>query len=111
MVNGDAGRDDIGGGGGIDRFIVFNGDGSDDYDGGAGNDYYDARTLTGALIVDLLAGQARNADATDLLTSIERVFGGAGNDRIFGSSDVDLMYGGSDVDRFIFTDFEEFISI
>jgi Ca2+-binding RTX toxin-like protein len=174
VVIGDAGQDDIDGGGGNDRFNVLNGDGSDIYDGGAGNDYYDARALTGALVVDLLAGQARNTNATDLLTSIERVYGGAGsdritgdalsnllrggagndtlyggdgndhlfgeagrnslyggngddrlvggdlidvlsggagNDRITGGLDVDVMYGGSDVDRFIFTDFEDFISI
>lgn len=101
IVRGDAGSDEIDGGGGADRFFIENGDGSDIYDGGAGADCYDARALTGVLVVDLLAGEARNGGATDLLTGIERVFGGTAADRITGNTLANLLRGGAGNDTLI----------
>ena len=98
QVRGDAGRDDISTGGGDDWIIAASGDGSDDVDGGNGIDTYDGRLLTTKLVVNLTTGIARNGAATDLLTGIERAFGGSGADLLTGNAGTNRLRGGDGAD-------------
>ena len=98
-VDGGAGRDEIDGAGGNDIFVIRNGDGQDVIDGGTGIDLYDARALTAGVMVNLTVGEARSAGQTDLLTGIERAFGGAGNDRMTGEAGDNLLRGGAGNDQ------------
>jgi Ca2+-binding RTX toxin-like protein len=97
-VRGDAGRDDISTGGGDDWIIAVSGDGSDDTDGGAGIDTYDGRLLTTKLVVNLTTGIARNGGATDVLTGVERAFGGDGADLLSGNAGANQLRGGNGAD-------------
>jgi Ca2+-binding RTX toxin-like protein len=97
-VRGDAGRDDIAAGGGDDWIIAVSGDGSDDVDGGNGIDTYDGRLLTTKLVVNLTTGIARNGAATDLLTGIERAFGGDSADLMTGNAGTNRLRGGDGAD-------------
>jgi RTX calcium-binding nonapeptide repeat (4 copies) len=98
-VRGESGRDDISTGGGDDWIVAASGDGSDNVDGGTGIDTYDGRLLTTKLVVNLTTGIARNSGATDLLTGIERAFGGDGADLLTGNAGANRLRGddGADV--------------
>jgi Ca2+-binding RTX toxin-like protein len=93
LIRGDAGRDDLSGAGGDDRFYAVDSDGNDDIDGGTGIDLYDASAVTGAVTVNLTTGLARSGGATDDLTGIERVWGGAGNDSLTGDQLANTLSG------------------
>ena len=83
-LNGNAGQDEIYGGGGND---TLNGNAQDDYlDGGAGAD-----TITGAAGNDTMLGQA----------GVDTMNGGDGNDTITGGADNDAVNGAGGNDRFV----------
>jgi Ca2+-binding RTX toxin-like protein len=94
VIQGGNGRDDLDGAAGDDRFVITDGDGHDVIDGGSGIDTYDARLQTLGAVVNLTTGETRSFGQTDLLTGIERVLGGAGNDRFTGDSADNLLRGG-----------------
>ncbi len=94
-VDAGTGQDEIDGGGGNDRFVASDADGRDDIDGGAGIDTYDARLVTTGLVANLTTGDARTAGLTDLLTNVERVFSGAGNDRLTGDGGANVLRSGA----------------
>ena len=92
ILSGRAGNDTIAGGGGND--ILVAGYGNDVVNGQAGLDYFDARAITTAVVVDLGAGTATGADiGSDTLFNIEAVYGGSGNDTITGSAADNMLYG------------------
>jgi Ca2+-binding RTX toxin-like protein len=99
---GGAGNDLISGGGGNDSLVGDAGD--DTLRGGAGIDQVNYVMETGprGVRVDLATGVAIDSFGdTDVLSSIEYVLGGAGNDTLLGSSaDNERLYGG-DGDDFL----------
>jgi len=83
MLNGLAGND-----------ILVADAGADTMDGGAGFDTYDVANSpvnTVAVNVDLGAGTS----GTDVLSNVENVLGGAGNDTIAGTAGDNLLSGGA----------------
>jgi spore coat protein A, manganese oxidase len=95
-----AGKDDIKTGGGNDRFIGTVGDGSDQYDAGAGVDTYDLSRTAAAAAVNLATGRATSLETgTDTLNGFENVTGGAGADTITGNALANLLSGrqGNDI--------------
>lgn len=60
--------------------------GNDTIDGGAGSDYADYRVATGAVTVNLATGSSSGADGSDVLTSIENVWGSNHGDTLIGNS-------------------------
>ncbi|MEG3093265.1 calcium-binding protein, partial [Sphingomonas sp. PB1R3] len=112
-IAGGAGDDTIRGSSGADTFLVGIGDGSDDFDGGAGIDTIKA-TADGVTIglkriakVEAITADGhsgvivRTTDATDTfdlsgatLTGIERISLGAGDDVFVGTSGNDTVEGG-----------------
>lgn len=99
LLIGDAGRDDLSGAGGDDRFYAQDADGNDDIDGGTGIDIYDASAVTVSVTVNLTTGIARSGGNTDDLTGIERVLGGSGKDSLTGDALANTLSGnaGNDV--------------
>lgn len=99
---GGAGNDLVSGGGGDDTLI---GDaGNDTLNGGAGIDQvnYVMETGSRAVRVDLASGLATDSFGnTDVLSSIEYVLGGAGNDTLLGSSASSERFYGGDGDDFL----------
>lgn len=112
-INGNAGNDRIGGGPGAavcstDVDILNGGDGDDVFDmgyekdcgdaltGGLGIDTadYQARTAALTITIDSIANDGEGAEADKVLTDIEKVFGGAGNDTITGGTGNDELHGG-----------------
>jgi Ca2+-binding RTX toxin-like protein len=90
---GEEGNDSLLGGDGEDSLDGFTGD--DTLDGGAGNDWASYFSAGGAVTVDLSAGTSSGADGNDVLTEIENVLGGIGNDSILGDGLTNLLDGGN----------------
>ena len=114
---GAGGNDELDGRAGDD--LLDGGPGDDRLDGGIGTDLASFRT-GGRVSVDLDAGWARRADATDRLLGIEGALGsafadrlrgdegansldgGAGDDHLQGGLGADLLTGGPGRDRFVY---------
>jgi Ca2+-binding RTX toxin-like protein len=91
--------------------VLFGGRGNDVLSGGAGNDSLEGGlnddsiyggngidtviyvNATSAINVDLLNGRTSGADGNDVLSNIENVVGGAGNDSIIGSAGANYLWG------------------
>jgi VCBS repeat-containing protein len=106
IVTGGTGTDTVFAGNGNDTIRATIGDGSDFYFGGSGVDTYDLSAITTPVTVNLGttvfgftingAGSASGSQiGTDVLTSIENVIGGAGNDRITGDGNAKRLDGGA----------------
>jgi Ca2+-binding RTX toxin-like protein len=103
-------QETIDGGAGDDTIIAQNNPFSDTrtnayiYLGGAGNDWLSYALLTAstnAVTVDLMAGRSSGIMGNDLLSSIENVLAGAGNDSILGDFLANLLMGGAGNDTLI----------
>ena len=101
LVDGLAGNDTLHGAGGADTLrggdgndTFFGGAGADNMQGGAGVDSVSYSDQTANLNINLNGTAATGGDATgDVLTTIENVTGGSGNDTITGNSDANLLEG------------------
>ena len=100
-IDAGAGHDSVFGDAGNDT--LRGGLGNDSLDGGTGNDTVDYSGQTQSVIVNLsssiqsgvAAGYANDGQGgIDLLTSIEAIVGGAGNDTLVGSSSAETIDGG-----------------
>ena len=105
---GGAGNDNLMGGSGNDRLdggedadTLSGGAGSDNLIGGAGLDWasYAELTATQAITVNLATGAVTGAAGTDVLSEVENVLGGAGNDSLLGNDLANLLSGGAGIDR------------
>ena len=72
---------------------------ADSYLGGAGNDWLSYALLTAStnntVTVDLVAGRSSGIMGNDLLSGIENVLAGAGNDSILGDASANFLIGGA----------------
>jgi Ca2+-binding RTX toxin-like protein len=119
-LQGNGGADTLSGGDGTD--VLRGGAGADHLDGGAGFDVAMYSENSAAVTVNLAAGTGLGGTAQgDVLTSIEAVYGGngndiltgnaaantlvgnAGNDTLTGGGGRDDLAGGAGADRFVFT--------
>jgi Ca2+-binding RTX toxin-like protein len=114
---GDAGRNRLTGGDGNDLLqgrdgndVLVGGAGDDTLSGGAGNDTASYGASLVGIQANLETGQA-TGEGTDLLSSIENLEGGAGNDvfvgnrfanKLTGGGGKDTLTGGLGADRFIY---------
>lgn len=99
-LTGTALADDIAGGDGNDTLI--GGDGDDTLDGGAGLDTADYSAATNAVLVNLQLGTAFGVGiGNDVLTNIEAVTGGSGNDVLAASDAGNTLDGGAGNDTLI----------
>lgn len=95
-IDGGAGDDTI-----ISQFETFfmGMDRADSYLGGAGNDWLSYALLTAStnntVTVDLVAGRSSGIMGNDLLSGIENVLAGAGNDSILGDASANFLIGGA----------------
>ncbi len=79
--------------------LLTGGAGTDLLDGGKGNDTADFASETGPLTINLAILGAQDTGAgLDTFVSIERVFGGTGNDSLLGNSTRNLLRGGDGSD-------------
>jgi Ca2+-binding RTX toxin-like protein len=93
LLDGALGNDTLIGGEGDDTLI--GGSGADSLDGGTGNNWADYSRATAAVSVDLVSGLGRGGDAAgDVLTSVQNLLGGLGNDTLTGSALVNQLLGG-----------------
>ena len=99
ILTGTALADELVGGAAAD--MMTGGAGSDSLDGGAGADTADYGAEGGGLGVKLNLNSGRATDSfgdTDLLTSIENVFGTAADDALFGNGADNWLEGGAGAD-------------
>ncbi len=96
-LRGDAGDDSVSGGSGND--VLFVGAGQDTMEGGDGDDLLQAEDLTGDLFIDL-GTQTFTGDelSDDVISGIERVYGGSGDDTIIGSDGRNVIRGDEGAD-------------
>lgn len=93
------GDDQVSGAEGDDLFLMSADDGDDAYDGGSGFDLLTYDGVTGSVWVSLATGATGGAAGTDILTSVEGVQGGLGNDHLTGNDGDNELHGagGDDV--------------
>ena len=96
-ILGDAQRNTLDGGLGDDTLI--GGVGADTMIGGLGQDVADYSSLTKTITVDLAAGKVSGADS-DLVSEIENVIGGSGNDLLSGDDAANVLDGGPGSDLY-----------
>lgn len=100
LIFGDQGNEEAFGEDGDDVFVATVGDGADRYNGGAGIDTYDLGRTSATSSVNLANGTAMSTETlSDVLTSIENVVGGRGNDTITGSNAANRLEGGFGNDK------------
>ena len=73
--------------------------GGDALDGGAGLDTVDYSARPPAVVVNLTAGTGSSSGDIDLITTVENVTGGTGNDLLTGDAAVNTLDGGDGDDR------------
>ncbi len=102
LIVGGGGNDTLIGGGGNDTLMGFDGDdalrgglGADLLDGGNGTDLADYSERTNGVVVTLdgLDNDGEPGELDRVLTNVENVMGGAGNDTITGSDGPNVLYG------------------
>lgn len=94
QIDGGAGIDTVKGQAGDDRFLASVGDGVDNYNGGTGLDTYDLSATTAAATVNLAIGVSSSSQTgADLLSAIENVTGGSGNDSLTGDANANRLAG------------------
>jgi Ca2+-binding RTX toxin-like protein len=99
-----AGADVIDAGAGDDTIVAQSGDGDDIIDGGGGTDTLDMSTIDADVTVDLDAGTANSHDTgNDVVTNVENVVTGSGDDTIVANDAVNEFSGGTGNDVFVFT--------
>ncbi|MCA3298608.1 MAG: hypothetical protein ING28_10870 [Roseomonas sp.] len=107
-LEGGVGADSLQGGSGNDR--LDGGNDADTLSGGAGADYliggegldwasYAELGATQAVTVNLVTGAVTGAAGNDLLSGIENILGGAGNDSVLSDDFANLLGGGAGNDR------------
>ncbi len=99
-ITGGEGRDLVHGDDGDDRFIATPGDDNDTYLGGDGIDTLDFSAFTSSVEVALGGGRsagfvAGTQTGDDMISSIENVIGGSGNDNLRGSGGDNRLEGGA----------------
>ncbi|MBT7082342.1 MAG: hypothetical protein HN929_12930, partial [Chloroflexi bacterium] len=101
ILDGGAGNDFLEGESGDDILKDISGD--DDLDGGFGSDTVSYEGATADLNVDLtnLEEQDTLGAGMDLLTSIENITGGSGNDTLIGDSGGNMLVGGAGSDTLV----------
>ena len=103
MIQGGEGSDEIDGGAGDDRFVATVSDGDDSYSGGGGTDTYDTSATRAGVVVDLAQGTADGDEiGHDSLSGIEKVVGGAGDDVFKASALLNVFTGAEGNDVFDF---------
>jgi len=95
VIEGRGGSDTVHAGAGNDTILATIGDGNDAYFGGAGIDTLDFSAIGAGVAVSLLGVAAGTQTGLDLLSSIENVIGGKGNDLIGGDGGANLLSGGA----------------
>lgn len=99
---GDTGDDTVFGGAGNDILIGGSGNGDDFYDGGDGIDTIQYTSAISSIFVDLANGVASGADIdSDVLSTIERVTAGEGDDTIIGAAGDETLEGRGGEDTFV----------
>jgi len=96
-LTGDDAANTLSGGAGND--ILDGGLGNDTLDGGAGTDTASYAGTSGAVTVNLAAGQATGAAGSDTLTAVENVTGSEYGDILAGDANANVLLGGSGDDR------------
>lgn len=92
VITGGSGNDNLQGGAGNDTFIASVGDGNDTIGGGAGIDTLDlSATTSGALVNTIFASSGQIG--FDLISSIENIIGGQGNDNITTNGGANVIDG------------------
>jgi Ca2+-binding RTX toxin-like protein len=113
LINAGAGDDAVFGGAGDDLIVAEINDGNDTYfgddsDGGSGNDTLDISAATVDTFVNLGSGPSAHGSVTssqtgnDVISGIENVNTGSGNDVIVASNTANVMNGGAGNDTFRF---------
>ena len=93
-------QDVLEGGAGNDTFLADADGANDRYDGGANIDTMDFSAMAAALTINLVVQAATSAQiGSDILTAIERVLGGDGNDAILGDASTVFLSGNGGADR------------
>ncbi len=92
-LSGGAGNDTLNGGSGGD--LLDGGPGADVFRGGAGSDSADYRQYSARITVDIdgVADDGAAGEADNVLTDVEGIDGGSGNDVLTGSAAPDSLYG------------------
>lgn len=109
VIDPGAGTDTVDAGAGDDRIILYVLDENDTIDGGAGSDTIDLSAIHTALVVNLAIGSivaVGDDTSVALISSIENVVGGSGDDVITADAHVNVLVGGDGNDRFVFLDIE-----
>jgi uncharacterized delta-60 repeat protein len=78
-----------------DDFFTSGGSGSHTYDGAGGTDYIAYRNAIGPVVANLTTGSASWINGSDVLISIENVFGSSYNDTLTGNAANNYMVGAS----------------
>lgn len=92
MLDGGAGNDNLFGGDGDDMLV--GGSGTDAFDGGNGRDTADFSFSIAGWVLDLASGRAMSGSTVEVLTSIENLVGGSGNDTLTGDGTANVLDGG-----------------
>jgi hypothetical protein len=90
--------DDVSGGAGDDRYVEADAQGDDDVDGGAGRDLLEhAGSSDASLRVDLRLTRRQDTGllGQDIVTGVEDVFGGPGDDVLIGTDESNFLAGGN----------------
>jgi Ca2+-binding RTX toxin-like protein len=95
-IKGGAGKDFLTGNGSDNTFYASAGD--DVISGGGGNNTYDASVWNETTTTNLVLGFSSNSKGGTLLTNIQNVFGGSGDDFITGTSVANILNGGGGSD-------------
>ncbi|WAP68668.1 CAP domain-containing protein [Jiella pelagia] len=99
ILVGGLGSDVMEGGAGNDTFLADADGANDRYDGGANIDTMDFSAMTAGLTVNLVVQTATSTQiGSDILTAVERVLGGGGNDAILGNASTVLLSGNGGAD-------------
>ena len=92
------GDDDVSGGAGDDRYVEADAQGDDAIDGGAGRDLVEhAGSSDASLRVDLRLTRRQDTGLVgqDIVTGVEDVFGGPGDDVLIGTDESNFLAGGN----------------
>ncbi len=104
ILDGCGGQDEVHGGDGNDRLVGSSDAVADILDGGSGTDTLDLSGTSLGVLVDLTTGKAVGVEiGEDLLSEIENILGGAGDDTFIVATQSAELCGGGGNDEFRFT--------